>query len=93
MAVGLATIAIGILIGGVAAAREARARGLATAPLQAIGVILVVAALIGSRAYYVAEHGDVLDPSEWLGTRGYTFYGGLIAAAIAIASYPPARAA
>lgn len=81
------TIAIGILIGGVAAAREARARGLPTAPLQTIGVILVVAALIGSRAYYLAEHGDLLDRSEWLATRGYTFYGGLIAAALGIGAY------
>lgn len=81
------TIAIGILVGGVAAAHEARARGLVTAPLQTIGLILVVAALVGSRAYYLAEHGDLLDPSQWLGTRGYTFYGGLIAAALGIGAY------
>jgi phosphatidylglycerol---prolipoprotein diacylglyceryl transferase len=81
------TIAIGILVGGLAAAREIRARGLDTAPLQTIGLILVVAALVGSRAYYLAEHGDLLHPSDWLGTRGYTFYGGLIAAALAIGAY------
>jgi phosphatidylglycerol:prolipoprotein diacylglycerol transferase len=81
------TIAIGILVGGLAAGREARARGLDTAPLQTIGVILVVAALVGSRVYYLAEHADLLDPSEWLGTRGFTFYGGLIAAAVGIGAY------
>lgn len=81
------TIAIGILVGGVAAAREARRRGLDTAPLETIGVILVVGALVGSRVYYLAEHGDLLNPSEWLGTRGFTFYGGLIAAALGIGAY------
>lgn len=81
------TIAIGILIGGLAAGREARSRGLDTAPLQTIGVILVVAALVGSRVYYLAEHGNLLDPSEWLGTRGFTFYGGMIAAALGIGVY------
>ncbi len=81
------TIAVGILVGGLAAAREARTRGLDTAPLQTIGVILVVAALVGSRAYFLAEHGELLDPSEWLGTRGFTFYGGLIAAALGIGAY------
>jgi phosphatidylglycerol:prolipoprotein diacylglycerol transferase len=81
------TIAIGILVGGVAAGREARARGLDTAPLHTIGLILVVAALVGSRVYYLAEHGELLNPSEWLGTRGFTFYGGLIAAALGIGAY------
>lgn len=81
------TIAIGILIGGLAAASEARRRGLETAPLQTIGVILVVAALVGSRVYYLAEHGELLDPTEWLGTRGFTFYGGLLAAALGIGGY------
>ncbi len=81
------TIAIGILVGGLAAGREARSRGLDTAPLQTIGVILVVAALVGSRVYYLAEHGEIFDPSEWLGTRGFTFYGGLIAAALGIGAY------
>jgi phosphatidylglycerol---prolipoprotein diacylglyceryl transferase len=81
------TIAIGIVVGGIAAAREARARGLPTAPLQTVGLILVVAALVGSRVYYLAEHGDLLNPAEWFGTRGYTFYGGLIAAALGIGAY------
>ena len=81
------TIALGILIGGLAAGREARRRGLDPEPLYNIGAILTVSALVGSRIYYLAEHGQLLEPSEWLGTRGFTFYGGLIAAVIAIAAY------
>jgi phosphatidylglycerol:prolipoprotein diacylglycerol transferase len=81
------TIALGILIGGVVAGYEARRRGLDTAPLYTIGLILVAGALVGGRIYYLAEHGDLLNAGEWLGTRGFTFYGGLIAAAVGIGVY------
>jgi P-type Cu2+ transporter len=43
------TIAVGILIGGVAAGFEARRRGLDREPLYAIGMILVAGALVGGR--------------------------------------------
>ncbi len=81
------TIAVGILIGGVAGAGEARRRGLDTEPLYTIGMILVVGALVGSRVFYLAERGQLLDVGEWVGTRGFTFYGGLIAAALGIGAY------
>lgn len=81
------TIALGILVGGLAAGREVRRRGLPTEPLYTIGMILVAGALVGGRAFYLAEHGQLLDPGEWLGTRGFTFYGGLIAAAVGIGAY------
>ncbi len=85
------TIALGILVGGMVAAREARRRGLDTEPLYTIGMILTLAALVGSRIYYLAEHGQLLDPSSWLGTRGFTFYGGLIAATVGITVYLAVR--
>jgi phosphatidylglycerol:prolipoprotein diacylglycerol transferase len=81
------TIAVGILIGGRAAACEARRRQLSVEPLYTIGAILVVTALVGSRIYFLAEHGELLRPEQWLGTRGFTFYGGLIAAALGIGLY------
>ncbi len=81
------TIALGILIGGLAAAAEARRRGLDTEPLYTVGIILTVSAMVGSRIFYLAERGQLLQPGEWLGTRGFTFYGGFIAAALAIAIY------
>jgi phosphatidylglycerol:prolipoprotein diacylglycerol transferase len=81
------TIAIGIIIGGLVAPREARARGLDPAPLQVMGIILIVGAVVGSRVYYLAEHGQLTDPSSWLGNRGFTFYGGFIAAALGLAGY------
>jgi phosphatidylglycerol:prolipoprotein diacylglycerol transferase len=81
------TIALGILIGGVAAGRYARERELPTDPLFTLGVILVVGALIGGRRYYLAERGQLLDVGDWVGTRGFTFYGGFIAAALGIGIY------
>jgi prolipoprotein diacylglyceryltransferase len=50
-------------------------------------MIPVVGALVGGRLYYLAEHGQMLEPDEWFGTRGFTFYGGLIAAALGIGAY------
>jgi phosphatidylglycerol:prolipoprotein diacylglycerol transferase len=81
------TIAIGIIVGGLVASREARRRGLDPEPLYTVGVIVVAGALIGGRIYYLMEHGQLLEPGEWLGTRGFTFYGGFIAAALGIAVY------
>lgn len=81
------TIAIGIVVGGLVAGRRARRRGLDIEPLQVMAIILVVSALVGSRIFYLAEHGQLLQPSRWLGTHGFTFYGGLIAAALAISAY------
>jgi phosphatidylglycerol:prolipoprotein diacylglycerol transferase len=81
------TIAIGILIGGVAVALDARRRGLDSERIYVIGMILVVGALVGGRAFYLVEHGDLDDPGAWLGTTGFTFYGGFIAAALGIAYY------
>jgi phosphatidylglycerol:prolipoprotein diacylglycerol transferase len=81
------TIAVGILIGGIVAGREARRRGLDPEPLYAIGMILVVGALVGGRLYYLAEHGRLVDLGEWFGSRGFTFYGGFIAAALGIGIY------
>jgi phosphatidylglycerol---prolipoprotein diacylglyceryl transferase len=81
------TIAVGILIGGVAAGFEARRRGLDREPLYAIGMILVAGALVGGRLYYLAEHDRLFDTGDWLGSRGFTFYGGFIAAALGIGFY------
>jgi phosphatidylglycerol:prolipoprotein diacylglycerol transferase len=81
------TIALGILIGGLMAGAEARARGLDPAPLQTMGLILVVGALVGSRAFYLAERGTLDDPAAWVDDRGFTFYGGFIVVALALGAY------
>ncbi len=81
------TIAIGIVVGGLIARREARRRGLEPHPLETMAVILIAGAIVGARVFYLAEHGLLLQPSEWLGTTGFTFYGGFIGAALGIGAY------
>jgi phosphatidylglycerol---prolipoprotein diacylglyceryl transferase len=80
-------IAIGILVGGLAVAHDARRRGLETEPIYSFGAILVAGALVGGRLFFLAEHGRLGDADAWFGTTGFTFYGGFIAAALGIALY------
>ena len=80
-------IAIGILVGGLAVAHDARRRGLDVEPIYTFGVILIAGALVGGRAFFLVEHGRLGNPGAWLGTTGFTFYGGFIAAALGIALY------
>lgn len=75
-------IAIGIIVGGVAAARYARERGLEIDPLYAIGGLLALGGFVGGRLLYLLEHGGPL-----FGTTGFTFDGGVILAALLIAAY------
>jgi phosphatidylglycerol---prolipoprotein diacylglyceryl transferase len=76
------TIAIGIVVGGLAAARFASERRLDTDPLYAIGGLLALGGLVGGRLFYVAEHGGPL-----FGSRGFTFDGGVILSALLIVAY------
>jgi phosphatidylglycerol---prolipoprotein diacylglyceryl transferase len=80
-------IAVGIVVGGVAVAHDARRRGLDPERVYVFGPILVVGALVGGRVFYLIEHEQLGDPGAWLGTVGFTFYGGFIAAALGIAFY------
>ena len=80
-------IAIGIVVGALAAARDARRRGLRTEPIYTCGAIVVVGALVGGRLFFLVEHGQLDDPDAWFGTTGFTFYGGFVVAALGIALY------
>ena len=82
------TIAIGIVVGALAAAWHGREeRGIATDPLYEICGIVAVAGLVGGKLFYLLEQGTLLDPGEWVDGRGFTFNGGLVLAAVAIAAY------
>ena len=81
------TIAIGILVGSLLAARAARERGFPSDPLYTIASVVAIAGLVGGKIVYLIESGAIADPGEWLSSRGFTFNGGLIFAAIAIAVY------
>lgn len=81
------TIAVGIVVGGVAAAYDCRRRGLDPERLYAIGAIVVAGAIVGGRAFYLLEHDRLADPGAWFSGTGFTFYGGFIAAALGIVYY------
>jgi phosphatidylglycerol:prolipoprotein diacylglycerol transferase len=81
------TIAVGILVGALAAAYDARRRGLEPERMYTVAAIVVVGALIGGRVFYLLEHGLLDDAGAWFSSTGFTFYGGFIAAALGIAYY------
>ncbi|MDQ3631143.1 MAG: prolipoprotein diacylglyceryl transferase [Actinomycetota bacterium] len=76
------TIAVGILLGGLAASRWLRARGMDVDPLYNIAMLLTLGGIVGGRLFYVLERGGPL-----LGTKGFTFDGGFIAAGLLLALY------
>ena len=59
-------IAVGISVSGIAAAYDARRRGLEPERLFAMGLILTAGALVGGRAFYLLEHGRLDDPGAWV---------------------------
>ena len=76
------TIVFGIVVGTLVARRWTREADLDREPLLGLTSALVVAAIVGARVFYIMEHGGPL-----LGTRGFTFDGGVILAAIVVLAY------
>ncbi len=76
------TVAIGVLLGALLAARWARGSGLSSDPLNAIAALVAVGGLLGGRAFFLLEHGGPL-----IGSNGFTFDGGVILAALLLALY------
>lgn len=76
------TVAIGVLLGALLAARWARDSDLSGDPLYAIAALVAVGGLVGGRAFFLLEHGGPL-----VGTNGFTFDGGVIVAALLLALY------
>lgn len=83
------TIAVGILIGAVAAARWLRERGLDVEPMYTFAGLAALGGIVGARIFYLFEHdpGGLLAPDRLISSYGFTFDGGVILAAILIAAY------
>ncbi len=81
------TIAAGIALGTLVGGRDASRRGLDRDPAYVMAGIVALAALVGGRLFYLAEQGELDEPGRWLAANGFTFYGGVIAAAIALPVY------
>lgn len=82
-------IAVGILAGGWLALRYGKERQLDTEQLQTAILILAGAGIIGTRIYYLAQTdaSALLRPADWVGARGYAFYGAIIFGVPAVAAY------
>ena len=76
------TVVVGIALGGVVAARWATRRGLTAEPIYTLCSLAAIGGVVGGRLFYLLEHGGPL-----LGTRGFTFDGGVILAVLLIAAY------
>ncbi|MDQ3092636.1 MAG: prolipoprotein diacylglyceryl transferase [Actinomycetota bacterium] len=87
------TIALGIMIGGVAAGRYARGYGLDVDPLYTFGSLAALGGIVGGRIFYLLENdpAGLVDPAQLFSGRGFTFGGGVIVAAGAIALYVRGR--
>ena len=81
------TIAVGIIVGAWVGGWIAREYGFTAEPVSTIAALAAAGGLIGGRFLYLAEHDELGDPGAWFGTMGFSFNGGLVLAAIAIAVY------
>lgn len=83
------TIAVGILVGGIAARRFTRELGLDPDLISTLTVVLVLAGLVGARLFFLAETDPraLVRPASWFATTGFAFNGALIAASLALAGY------
>ncbi len=82
-------IAVGLAVGAYMARRYAPELGLDRDTVLNLVIVLGLAGVVGSRVLYLVldEPGALLHPEDWLGTRGFAFYGALIAAPVAAALY------
>jgi phosphatidylglycerol---prolipoprotein diacylglyceryl transferase len=71
-------IAVGIAVGAWLARRFARERSLDSKALFNLVVLLAVSGIVGARLLWLVESGSISDRDEWLGTRGFSFYGAIL---------------
>lgn len=83
------TIALGLVLGAWMAMRVARERG--HDPEQVLNLVLVIAlsGIAGARGLFLLENdaAALVNPGEWFGTNGYSFYGAIIVGVPAVGVY------
>lgn len=83
------TIALGLVLGGWMAMRVARERNLDPDRVFDLVLVITLSGMVGARAVFLLENdaAALLDPGEWLGTNGFSFYGGIIFGVPAVGAY------
>jgi phosphatidylglycerol---prolipoprotein diacylglyceryl transferase len=81
--------AVGIVVAAFVAMRYARGRGLDPEPVYGAVLWAVLAGMAGARVLFLVENdaGALLEPGEWIGSEGFSVYGGMIAGAAAAGLY------
>ena len=79
-------IAAGIAVGGWLATRFAAERGLSRERTINLVALIALAGIVGARLFFLAEDdpGGLVNPADWLGTRGFSFYGAMILGVAAV---------
>lgn len=79
-------IAVGIAVGSFFASRVADERGLRREDVVPAVMALVLAGVVGARFYYLAqaEPESLLRPGDWFGSKGFAFYGAILAGVPAV---------
>jgi phosphatidylglycerol:prolipoprotein diacylglycerol transferase len=83
------TIAVGLVAGGWLTIVVGRERGLDELKLLDLVMLIAISGIAGARIFYLIENdpGALIRPADWLGTRGFSFYGGIIFGVPAVALY------
>ncbi|PTL60284.1 prolipoprotein diacylglyceryl transferase [Paraconexibacter algicola] len=78
-------IAVGMLVGVLLCTRLAGRRGLEPERAMDGMVAVALAGIVGARLFFLAQGApsDLLQPASWIDTRGFAFYGAMIAAPLA----------
>ena len=76
--------ALAAIVAGLLLARELRRRGLDPGLAYSLTLAATVAGFVGAKLYYLAEHAGTLSAHD-LGGMGFTWFGGLIGGAAAVA--------
>lgn len=80
------TIALGLLVGLAVARRRAPRDGVDPDSIGGAVTVIALAGIAGSRALYLLEHDPsaLLRPGQWLASNGFSFYGAMIFAPLAV---------
>lgn len=79
-------VAAGIAAGAWLAGRYADERGLSREHLLNLVVLIAFAGIVGARLFFLAEDDPaaLVNPGEWLGSRGFSFYGAMLLGVLAV---------
>jgi phosphatidylglycerol:prolipoprotein diacylglycerol transferase len=80
-------IAVGSGVGVALALRHGREAGLDREALVGGALVMVLSGIVGARVLWLGESGNLLEPGDWVGNRGFSINGAVIGGALTTAIY------